>query len=108
MHLEDSAAERVNTDLQTLPSAECGEVCGYSHTDAEACTKVCVLEQHIVTAPEHVHQMHACFNSITVLQLLPGEGIECFLTCVNSVLHRLVVTAPAGLDLIGKWLDPTH
>lgn len=74
--------------------------------DAEAWAKLCVLKQRNLTAPEYVHQMRACFNGITVLPSSAGEKIERFLTGLNPELHLLVATAPMGLGLNGKWLDP--
>ncbi|DBA82866.1 TPA: hypothetical protein ACH3X1_006660 [Trebouxia sp. C0004] len=65
-----------------------------------------LAKQRKLSASEYVHQMRACFNGFTVLPLSAGEKIERFLTGLNPELHRLVVTAPQGLGVNGKWLDP--
>ncbi len=116
MYLEDSAAEHMDTAIQVLPVAERNnwdKFCeiltsgfGTLDPDAEAWAKLRVLQQRKLSASEYVHQMRACFNGITVLPLSAGEKIERFLTGLNPELHRLVVTAPQGLGVNGKWLDP--
>ena len=116
MYLEDSAAEHMDTAIQVLPAGErddWAKFCeiltngfGTLDPDAEAWAKLRVLKQRNLTASESVHQMCACFNGITVLPLSAGEKIERFLSGLNSELHRLLVTAPMGLALNGKWPDP--
>ena len=116
MYLEDSAAEHMDTAVQVLPITErdnWDKFCeiltsgfGTLDPDAEAWAKLRVLQQRKLSASEYVHQMRACFNGITVLPLSAGEKIERFLTGLDPELHRLVVTAPQGLGVNGKRLDP--
>lgn len=116
MYLEDSAAEHMDTAIQALPVTERSnwdKFCeiltsgfGTLDPDAKAWAKLRVLQQRKLSASEYVHQMRACFYGITVLPLSAGEKIERFLTGLNPELHRLVVTAPQGLGVNGKWLDP--
>ena len=116
MYSEDSAAEHMGTAIQALPVTERNnwdKFCeiltsgfGTLDPDAEAWATLRVLQQRKLSASEYVHQMRACFNGITVLPLSAGEKIERFLTGLNPELHRLVVTAPQGLGVNGKWLYP--
>lgn len=116
MYLEDSAAEHMDTACEALPASERNDwdkFCdilksgfGNLDPDAEAWDKLRELKQRSLTASEYVHQMRSCFNGIKLLPLSAGDKIERFLSGMNRDLYRLVVTAPVGMGLRGKWLDP--
>ena len=118
LNLEGAAADYVHTAMQSMPDGKRTDwetfcAClnarfGCIDPDADFWDQLRDLKQRDMTVAQYVNKMQYCFNGITVLPLSAGEKIERFRSGLNPALLRLMVTAPIGMGVNGKWTDPDN
>ena len=116
LYLELSALDHMDTAFVALPAPErtwsafCNVLnarFGTLDPDAEFRDKLHELgTQGTLTTAEYVHEMQACFNGILELPLSAGDMIDRFQRGLNPAVKRQVATAPVGMGVNGKWIDP--